>query len=289
MFSLTSEICPTVSPSQTYQSLKFCPPSPPRECQSTQKDKYVMSSLLYNYGTNDHPYLDNPFFKLQITQGKLIKSRKGKPLLELILQDEEDLKGLLQLSDGFRQILYKYKKEHRLYQFDPKNSHGTCDVVHYQRNSCGEYIVGALPKITLKIDNRSIFQIAKLCPDGFKYRYETIDHKYLFDKIVTCSVIINPSNLITFVSPSPQIYVKSCIVLSIKQIEVEHTMDEKINEYILQNTERVKCMNNIISKCMDEDEVPKSNCIQKEDKAQNSKCVSEFAISQNGKICLTKM
>lgn len=219
--------------------------------KSTNYDKHSITKFSYNYGTEEELISDTPLFKLQIAQGRIVEYTypKHKLRLKLILKDKADINGLTELSKGFAHVVEKYKHKFGIRSFNVQNPANLQGAFKYPYDPMtGDSIENAPPWMDLKIDYRSIFQMPKLSSGG-KIEYRTIKPQQLVGKNMICSVIIQPNHLIKFDEmPHPQIYVRSCIVLNIKQIEVEHTLDENIREYLMQNQERVELMNNIIAK-----------------------------------------
>lgn len=227
-------------------------------CPKGDKCSKTPFSYGYETGANDEIISDTPLFKLQIAQGRVIRNRHSKDKLKLILtlKDQNDIKGLSQLSKGFALVIEKHKSRLGMPRFKADTPGDLRGAYFYQYDPCiCEPIEGALPYMDLKIDYRSIFQVPFL--SGDKIKYKKIKAEDLLDKNITCSVIINPSHLTRYGGmPLPQIFVKSCIVLDIKQIEVEHTLDESISTYLKYHRERIEILNSILDKEEEEECLP---------------------------------
>ena len=226
-------------------------PFPPRFCTTRPPQNEQFCILPVFYGQDEFSDNKEPLFKMQIAKGRIEKKiRDGKESLrlKLTIKNKDDIAGLCELNKGFRNSVFKYKRELKLPYFGLDRDCG--DVMHtikFAKNEMtGEIISGAAHKLVLKIDDRSIFQKPRFVDASQEYVYNTIQAKDLLEKEILCSVIINPRHLIKWGAPViPQIFVRSCAVLDIKQIEVEHTMGSDIKDFLDSNRQRIDLMNKI--------------------------------------------
>jgi hypothetical protein len=212
-------------------------------CQRTHYksgEKYNTLPLTYNN--------DKPLFKLQIVKGRIITNKKGDLILKISLKNEDDISGLSKLNKGFARCVYQHKIPLKMHKFDLNIPYDVRSAFMYPHNrNTDEIIEGSTPTMDLKIRYNSIFQLPKSVLDEIEF--QPFDPKDLLGKDIICSVIINASHLHQSGSMIfPQIYVKSCIVLDIKQVEIEHTMEDDVINYLMQKPERIDLVNSILAK-----------------------------------------
>lgn len=261
-------------------------PNPPKSITITKAGKsetYTRTYLSYNYGTPERPYLSEALFELKICKGKVKRNKKGEIKLNLSITNMEDLAGLSQLSLGFAYIVHKYKNQYGLHKFDPQNPGDLRGSFFYPvAEGTGEIIEGASAIVSLKMNEKTKFKVLtpKVNPEtkeplydemdaideqgnrvfdeqGNKvvvrfpaYEETNIDYKVLLDKQIDCSVVINPRDMYRSMgTPLPQIFVRSCLVLSVSDSgEVEHAKGELVRKYLQQNPEMLNSLAEQIAK-----------------------------------------
>ncbi|CAN5700555.1 hypothetical protein BH23THE1_BH23THE1_29930 [soil metagenome] len=251
----------------TFISIKDCiaanlqAPNPPKEIASKSGEKYTRTYLSYNYGTIERPYLAEPLFELKICKGRVKKNAKGVTKLNLTITDPDDIKGMDQLSSGFALCVEKHKGKFGLKKFDPESPGDLHGALLYPSNEEGKEIEGASPIASLKMNEKTKFKLLKpkIDPETKEPIYvdsvpdfeeEVIDYNTLLDKQIDCSVVVSARDMYRSSGmPVPQMFVRSCMVLSMSDNgEVEHTRSEMVRGFLLQNPEILNTLADQIAK-----------------------------------------
>ena len=216
----------------------------PKEHTKSNGDKYTITSLKYNHGTDDEKLVKPPFFRLEITQARVVYVRDKLRLRVYLSGSEKELKGLAQLNLGYAYCVEKYKHKFGLRNFDPNNPGDLRRAFYHPTDYDGEIIEGALPRMDLKIRYQSVFQI----PIG-NDEYYTVDPKFIINKEIICSVIFNSDHLVRYSgTPQPQQFVRSCIILGVNDLDQEHTLEEDVTKFIKENAAKVDRLSKLTSK-----------------------------------------
>jgi hypothetical protein len=247
-------------------------PNPPKEITSPSGEKYTRTYLSYDFGQPGRPVQSEALFEMQICNAKLKLNVKGKYKLNAILKNEGDLAGFGQLSYGFALIVEQYKNKFGLRNFNPSSPGDLRGAFFYPATLEGELIEGADPIVSLKLDEKkSKFSVLKPKVDlngepimeeyeainesgqmvkgsSQAYSEEKVDYKTLIDKQFDCSIIICARDLYRSTgTPLPQIFVRSCMILSAPTAsgEVEHTKSAMVRNFLQQNPDAANTMNNL--------------------------------------------
>lgn len=226
-------------------------PNPPKqyELKPPKVGKYSRTYLQYNYGTPQQPSISEPLFELAITNGtirKKVKDGKTEWKLNLRISNKQDLAGLEQLDAGMRQVIFKYKGKFNLHSYNPDNDPSFRGSFFSPRDDNGELIQGADPIMSLKINDQSSFQAVI----DSKGNTEKVDYHNLEDKTITCSVIFNPRDLYSSGSaPSPQLFVRSCMIMSVSDKgEVDHNKSDIVRKFLQENPSMIDTLIEQIAK-----------------------------------------
>lgn len=252
----------TFIPASQIDASKLSVPKEPQEITSRKSgEKFSRTYFQYNYGTAERPLCSEPLFELQICKGIIKKNEKGEIKLNLLITDQQDLAGLNQLNIGFALCIDKYKGRYGIRNFNPHNPIDLRGPVFYSQDKDGNVIAGSVPMMSLKLNEKSRFKVIKpklnaekkpiFLPDGTPdFEEELIDVNVLLGKQVDCSVIFNPRDLYhTRGVPIPQLYVRSCIILSISDNgDVEHGKSEMVKQFLQQNPEVLNILPEQIAK-----------------------------------------
>lgn len=242
-------------------------PNKPKEIISPSKngqpgEKYTRTYMQYNYMTPKGVYAGEALFELQICKGKVKRNKKGVPKLNLTISDKDDLAGLAQLGVGFANVIYKWKGPLGNAKFDPNNPPSDFRGAFFYpvNEETGEPIEGALPIVSLKLNEKSKFRTLKVKCDSNgipimnngipDVEEESIDYTDLLDKTIECGVIFNARDLYRSAgSPLPQLFVRSCMVLNITDSgDVEHTKSAMVQDFLRKNPEALNTLAEQIAK-----------------------------------------
>lgn len=219
-------------------------PKPPLKKIGKDNVNYTITYMKYNCGTENEHSVNKVLFQLNITKCQIIMFR-DKLRLRVYLCDQGDIEGLSQLSKGFAYCVDKYKEKFNLRNFDPKNPGDLRGAFYYLVDEMGEEMREEVPRMDLKINHKSKFQIPR--PDSDEF--DEIDPKELVGKEIECSIIFNPDHLrYDYGRPIPQIFVQSCIILDIRDIEIEHTIDDTVTDFIKKNPNKIYRLSKVVSK-----------------------------------------
>jgi hypothetical protein len=133
--------------------------------------------------------------------------------------------------------------------------------VFYSQDKEGNVIAGSAPIMSLKLNEKSRFKVIKpklnaekqpvLLADGTPdFEEEVVNVNTLLGKQVDCSVVFNPRDLYhTRGIPIPQLYVRSCMILSITDSgDVEHGKSEMVRQFLQQNPDMLNTLAEQIAK-----------------------------------------
>jgi hypothetical protein len=230
-------------------------PNQPREI-TQNGEKYTRTYLMYDYGVNGKPHIQEPLFELKVCKAKVKLNSKKKYKLNATVSDEADIAGLNQLGLGFVYAVDTHKLKFGLRDFSLQNNYGLRGAYFYPSNESGELIAGASPIVSLKMNEKTKFTLLKPKMDletdqpiydelGPVYDLEPIDYKTLLDKQFDCSIVISARDLYRSSGvPSPQIFVRSCMIVSkpTESGEVEHSKSEMVRSFLQQNPDLINMM-----------------------------------------------
>lgn len=236
--------------------------NPPKDITAPKSgEKYTRTYLSYNYGTPQNPYYAEALFELQICKGVVKRNKKGALKLNLTVTDKADLAGMTQIDRGIAMTVDKYKNKFSLFNFNPNSPGDLRGCFFYPRTETGELIEGAFPIVSLKHNEKSKYSYCEMLKnsDGSyivddkgmpAYKEIPVDYKTLENKELMCGVVINPRDLYrSSGTPLPQIFVRSCMIMSMSDKgEVEHTKSEIVRQFLMQNPEMLNTLADQISK-----------------------------------------
>lgn len=218
---------------------KYYHAAPPRTCINRQAGiTYYRQYIKYNYGTVDYPVLDTPLHELNICRGMIRMKKTNTGIqwkLNLTILDKQDLEGLKRISAGIKRVIKSTWNE----------SHGIVpelvdrtvqDVYFYPSDpNTKQRIVGADPMLSLRISDSSAFKALDKDMNDVPVDYTT-----LLNKRIECSVIFEINNICKATVFGPQLYVKSCYVLSPDTgSTVNHSASDYLQQYIAKNPEAI--------------------------------------------------
>jgi hypothetical protein len=181
-------------------------------------------------------------FELKICKGsigKTVDEKTGNVTWKLNLRnlDPEDIEGCARIDQGRYRNLFKHKLAMKMLNFNPDHPGDIRTISFIPRNDDGS--AAGEPMISLKIDDKSHFS-AILGIEGDEANEVPIDFKSLIGEDLQCSVIFQlwcdykGSNAST---SSPQIYVRSCAILSsTSRGHVNHTKSEQLKNFLASAT-----------------------------------------------------
>lgn len=229
----------------------------------TQKSKegnvsYLRSLINYNYGTPEKPIVKAAMFEFAICTGRVRQKENNGKLewkLNLVIKDENDIKGCEELSQGTYQEVYKHRALFKMNSFNPQYvAPESCRGVYFipTDQETGQVIQGAHPMVSLKIGDRSEFHVVSYVnpDDPNSIKTERIDYKTLQDKEITCSVVMNYWSLFKgSAGVLPQFTVSSCYVLNIAdRTHVDHSKSDLVFSFLKENPELLNTLADQLAK-----------------------------------------
>ena len=199
--------------------------------------KYTLTMLQYDG--------KKPLFKLDITNGKIRERHPGKLRLLVDIYNEDEINGLIQSNKGVFKCIEQFKNKLKISR--NFNAEMYVEDNHYMKafhrpyNDNGEPI--GIYQMLLRIGWQSIFQMPQS-----ETEFKKIDPKTLLNKDITCSVIFSADRLESDNRgcPSLALIVNSCIVLDVRDLPSEHTVDDSVIEYIRNNKNKIARSNKLI-------------------------------------------
>lgn len=246
----------TYIPASQIDANMLSAPKDPQEITSKKSgEKFTRTFLQYNYGTAERPQCSEPLFELRICKGNIKKNEKGEVKLNLSITDQQDLVGLGQLNLAFALCVDKYKGRFGIKSFNPQNPGELRGAFFYPQDKEGNVLAGSTPIMSLKINEKSRFKVIKSKLNADKQMIyladgtpdieeEIVNINTLIGKQVECSVVFNPRDLYhTRGVPIPQLYVRSCMMLSITDSgDVEHGKSDMVKQFLQQNPEMLNTL-----------------------------------------------
>lgn len=228
-----SESFDALQPPQTYN------------LKAPKTGSYLRCYMSYNRGTAEQPALDEPLFELAICKGTV----EEKPnedgsfgyQLKLTIKDERDQAGFDRMYLGMLNVAFKYKGQFGQAMATIESLKGTLKNPLYRivDKMTGQLVANADPISWLKFDAKKtrfthLRPRKEKGPDGnVEYDQVPIDYKQLVGKELEVSVIINTRDLYKGSTLSPQIFVRSCIILDMNNAgHVEHEKSGQLAEYL---------------------------------------------------------
>lgn len=240
-------------PISSIKSENFLASQPPQEIKMRppKTGSYWRCYLSYNRGTPQQPVVDEPLFELNICKG-VVEQKDGEDgnvswQLKLTIDDPLDQGGFDRAYFGCANVVALYKGPFGQPKFSATNPYGTLRNPLFQpiNRQTGEHILGAKPIIWCKIDpKKSSFKqlvpkknaqgVLLLDSEGLPEVEEVkIDYKALTECEITASVVLSYNNIYKGAMISPQVAIRSCVVLNVTGIHhVEHTKSEQLMNFV---------------------------------------------------------
>jgi len=226
---------------------------PPQPLKAKDGSAFTGTFFTYNYGDEQRPVWSEPLFELQICKGTVKRNEKGKMKLNLVVTDENDLKGMSNLFRGIATVVNQFKNIYGVFDFNPASPSGLRGIHFYPRDQkTGELVKGGQPIVSLKHNDKSKYSYLEILknPDGSAavdqsgqpaYNEIPIDYNTLEGRELQCSVVVCVRDLYHATGmPLPRVYVRSCMVLSASEKgSVDHTKSETVRKYLAANPEMI--------------------------------------------------
>ncbi|AYV85913.1 MAG: hypothetical protein Solivirus1_70 [Solivirus sp.] len=199
--------------SETKAENFFAPNKPNKRNWKNEKDGSSGSfqALDIRYKSPETGIIGDAFFEL-MGEGTLRKDQFGKVTLTIRIKEEADKIGAQEANKGVMACIAKHKQDLNMNHFEADRPGDVRGVYFYDAANSTSPVDGVEPKIYLRLDSSSSFQIP-VKKDG-KVIGQKIPYQSLIDKKMTGSVIFSPRDVYRANGAITRCYVRCFTILS---------------------------------------------------------------------------